>query len=373
MKCDKCNQCGGCGCSKCCPAKYGCDFDIQIDPYDPSTWLFVQNGSIRRVKVPEFNETDTKLSTSYSDANLIYNAEKHTDTISGGQLGNIINVDQLRNVSIDFSLPGHCYEFIYHKWENCGDGCKSQADRWQNFNINSEGALRNGIKYVRGANEYGCPVYLDVPTDTDSYWWGMWRPTDSGNGLEFGYIQPTQVTSLPEDADGNQMAISQDENGRPIYGPVKFPKLFEGAIQFTARKATPLDPNAFYIPNSTDTDEFLVVPDNNTSWRAPADGIISVDYCVNPANQAAGMFEIDVTPMRNTDTWSEAMEAEDSSHSTWTFNTGGQWVSESAHRIILVHKGETMKLHARITTGAGNSGRWRVHAVRATYIPFGLA
>ena len=371
--CDKCNSnpcsCGG-GCK---PAQYSCcDFDIQVDPYDANTWIFRNCNCMRRVKIPKINETDTKLSTNYSNATLIYNAEKHTDIVTGAQLGDIINLDELRNVTIDPSLAGHCYELIYHKWENCGDGCKSQADRWQNFNINSEGAKKNGIRYVRGANEYGCPVYLDIPTDTNSYWWGMWRPTDSGQGLEFGYIQPQHVTDLPKNNDGDYMVISQSANGKPIYGPLKLPNPFEGAYQFTTRVANPSG-STYFLPNSTSTDEFLIVPDSNPNWRAPADGIISVDYCVNPYNQGAGMYEIDVTPMLNTQNWSEAMEYVDSSHSTWTFTTGGQYVSESCHRIILVHKGETMKLHARITTGAGHTGQWRVHAVRATYIPFGLA
>ena len=56
--CDPCNK-------KCCPAKYGCDFDIQIDPFDPSTWIVTSGGAMRKVKVPKSSETDTTLKTDY--------------------------------------------------------------------------------------------------------------------------------------------------------------------------------------------------------------------------------------------------------------------------------------------------------------------
>lgn len=220
--CDKChrNDCDGC-CGKCPVARYDCFFSIAPSPYSESEWVVTWNGMPHRVRIPKISETDTFLSVNPEKATLNYKAERHTDEIRGAQLGDIINLDDLRDVDIDDGLDGHCYEFIFHKWENCGDGCKSLADRWQNFNINSEGAKKNGIRYIRGANAYGCPVYLDIPTDETTYWWGMWRPNDTGTGVEFGYIKPTEVDALPQNEDGATMVLSQDSNGKPIYGPVK--------------------------------------------------------------------------------------------------------------------------------------------------------
>lgn len=216
--CNKCHKPDCCGdrCSR--PAQWDCFFSINADPFDDSTWVISWNGMPHRVKAPVQKNIDTTLSTNYGNSTLNYKAEYHTDTITGEQLGDIINLDELRNVFIDDGLSGSCYELIYHKWANCGDGCKSLADRWQNFNINSEGAKQNGIKYVRGANALGCPVYLDVPTDTGEYWWGMWRPNDTGTGLEFGYIQPIDA-DLPTNSDGEYLVLSQDpDTGRPIFG-----------------------------------------------------------------------------------------------------------------------------------------------------------
>ena len=61
--CYKCSSCGSdpCSCGGCKPAKYGCDFNIMANPYDPSIWNVTINGATTRVKIPKLNETDTKL------------------------------------------------------------------------------------------------------------------------------------------------------------------------------------------------------------------------------------------------------------------------------------------------------------------------
>lgn len=333
---------------------------------------------MHKVKVPKINETDTKLSTNYSNGTLIYNAERHTDIITGEQLGGIINLDYLRNVEIDEGLDGNCYELIFRKWAECGDGCRSAADKWVNFNINSEGALKCGIRYVRGANQYGCPVYLDVPDTVDEYWFGMWRPSSHGDCWEFGYVQPEPVEELPKDEDGNPIVISQMPNGKPVIGPLQIASsLCSKAVKFTARNADPQG-HGFFVNNSVTTQEFLVVPDNDSSWRAPTCGVMIVNYCVNPISQVTGYVkEVDVTCMLDNQTWSDALEAVDSTHSTWGQPVSGDF-SESCSATLIVPKGHTIKLHARDTgdnPSAGmavHSGQWRIHAVKALFIPLDI-
>ena len=96
MTCSICNN-NPCGCNRCDPAKYGCDFQIMANPYDASIWNVTINGATTRVKIPKIAETDTKLSASYTNATLTYNAEKHIDTITGAQLGALINMEDLRD------------------------------------------------------------------------------------------------------------------------------------------------------------------------------------------------------------------------------------------------------------------------------------
>lgn len=370
---NSCNRCNDCcdPCGGCKPAQFGNIFDIQVSPYDPSEWFVTLNGATNKVKVPKLKETDTKLSTDSSTSTLNYKAEAHTDTITGAQLGDIINVKNLRDVKIDDGVDGHCYELIYRKWAECGKGCRSVADKWENFNINTQGAKRAGIRYVRGANEFGCPVYLDVPERENEYWFGMWKP----GGGDFEYVQPQRVDKLPTTEDGKIEVMGQDTNGKPIVGPLNA-SLSINAKEFVARNADPQG-RFFFVPNSTTTQEFLVVPDDEPGWRAPCAGVLMVDYCVNPIGQAAGKGEIDVTIMLDNESWSEDRERYMSSHSTWTWTQGDTDCSESASAARIVPKGRTIKLHARDTGDvpggkydmSKRAGSWRVHAVRSVFIP----
>lgn len=190
MTCNDCNN----PCKKGCkPARYARGF------YDDKC---------------SFQETDTTLSTDYSTATLNYSAERHVDQITGEQLGSLIALPNLRDVNIDYDFDAMCAEFIYHKYGECGDGCMSQEDAWSLFSIDQDGALQNQIRYVRGANTYGCPVFLDVPSNPDEYWYAGWRP----NG-QFGYYQAQEVPELPKDEDGDYLVVSQDPSTKqPIVG-----------------------------------------------------------------------------------------------------------------------------------------------------------
>lgn len=200
MYCNKCGSCGGdpCGCG-CKPAKYGCDFNIMANPYDPSIWNVTINGATTRVKIPKINETDTKLSTNYSSASLIYNAEKHTDIITGAQLGALINMEDLRDT--ETSDADSCDLMVYNPFCNeCGDGCAPKNARWTNYHIPDAGDCEvelddDGYYHVLIKDDCGCirecklPVMADgsiqisyirdsVPDDPDFPWYyGIYNDT----------------------------------------------------------------------------------------------------------------------------------------------------------------------------------------------------
>lgn len=199
MTCDNCFN-NSCGCDPCShPAKYGCDFDIQANPYDASIWNVTINGATKKVKIPKIAETDTKLSTSYSAAALTYNAENHVDTITGAQLGGLINVEDLRDT--ETANADSCDLLVYNPHcSECGDGCKPKNARWKNYHIPDAGDCEvelgdDGYYRVLVKDDCGCirecrlPVMASgstqisyirdsVPDDPDFPWYyGIYNDT----------------------------------------------------------------------------------------------------------------------------------------------------------------------------------------------------
>lgn len=169
------------------------------NPYDPSVWNVSINGATTRVKIPKINETDTKLSTNYTASSLIYNAEKHTDTITGNQLGSLIKMEDLRDA--ETALADSCDLLVYNPYcSSCGDGCKPKNARWTNYHIPDAGDCEieldsDGYYRVLVKDDCGCikecrlPVMADgslaisyirdsVPDDPDFPWYyGIYNDT----------------------------------------------------------------------------------------------------------------------------------------------------------------------------------------------------
>lgn len=167
--CNKCSSCGPdpCSCGGCKPAKYGCDFNIMANPFDASIWNVTINGATTRVKIPKINETDTKLSTNYTSSSLIYNAEKHTDIITGAQLGALIKMEDLRDA--EASDADSCDLMVFNPYcSECGDGCKPKNARWTNYHIPDAGDCEmepddDGFYRVLTKNDCGCIIECRMP------------------------------------------------------------------------------------------------------------------------------------------------------------------------------------------------------------------
>ena len=168
-RCSKCS-CDPCG-GGCRPARYSCDFSISVDPYNPYVWLFDNCGKINRINIPKIPETDTFLRVDFSSASLVYDSERHRDVIDGCNLGEIINLDCLRDVeaydadSCDLLVfdPG-CSE--------CGPGCKPKPAMWRNYHIPDAGDCEiplddDGYYKVLTKDDCGCIVECRLPAKPD--------------------------------------------------------------------------------------------------------------------------------------------------------------------------------------------------------------
>lgn len=166
--CGSCNKCEhdpcSCGCK---PARYKCDFDIQANPYDPSIWNVTICGAMTKVKIPKLNETDTKLSTNYSNRSLIYNAERHTDIITGDQIGALIELKDLRDT--DTANADSCDLLVYNPYcSTCGDGCKPKNAMWKAYHIPDAGECEmelddDGYYRVLIKDDCGCIKECRLP------------------------------------------------------------------------------------------------------------------------------------------------------------------------------------------------------------------
>lgn len=168
-----CNKCSNnpCGCNRCEPARYSCGFDIQPDPYDASTWLVTNCGQLHRVEIPKIAETCTHLSADFSTASLIYNSECGTDNIAGRQLGQLINIDDLRDV--EMPDPDSCDLMVFDPGcTDCGDGCKPKPAMWRNYHIPDAGDCEiplhdDGYYRVLVKNDCGCIKECRLPAVPD--------------------------------------------------------------------------------------------------------------------------------------------------------------------------------------------------------------
>ena len=135
MSCN-CNKCGNdpCSCGGCQPARYSCDFSIEVDPFNPYIWLLNNCGKLSRINIPKIPETCTSLQANFSAASLVYNGECGQDVITGRQLGQLINLDDLRDV--DVADADSCDLMVFDPGcTACGDGCKPKPAMWRKYHI----------------------------------------------------------------------------------------------------------------------------------------------------------------------------------------------------------------------------------------------
>lgn len=189
--CNKCSNCGfdPCGCRGCKPARYSRgDISIAPSPYNASIWMVTIQGATTKVKIPKINETDTKLSTNFTSSSLIYNAEKHTDIITGAQLGSLINLEDLRDT--ESSNADSCDLLVYNPYcSDCGDGCKPKNARWRNYHIPDAGDCElelddEGYYHVLVKDDCGCIKECKLPVMADG-------------SIQISYIRD----SVPDDPD----------------------------------------------------------------------------------------------------------------------------------------------------------------------------
>lgn len=191
-KCDKC-QSNPCSCNKCpkddcaCPEPF---IDLDEVPNKPAVYRVNDNGKTAiwdlRKGIKE-GQTDTSLVTDIIKRLLRFTAERHTDTITASELGAILHLNDLGDVSTKGAENGAM--MVYKKTDKCPEGCYGTSNVWEPFNALDEQA--SSVAYGYGFDANGVPATIQQPANTDQYYNLGWN----GN-RQLSYMQP-QVQSAP--------------------------------------------------------------------------------------------------------------------------------------------------------------------------------
>ena len=112
-------------------------------------------------------ETCTTLSTNPASATLNYEGECSTQTITGRQIGELIKLNDLRDV--DAEHPDSCSMLVWNPHcDYCAEGCTKIGTSWEAYHIPDAGDCtmepdENGFYRVLKKTDCGCIVECKLP------------------------------------------------------------------------------------------------------------------------------------------------------------------------------------------------------------------
>lgn len=148
------------------------------------------------------NQTDTSLVIDLIKRLLVYAAERHTDTITAQDLGAILHLSDIGDVSTKGAANGGM--LVYHQDNNCASGCQGLSNTWEMWNALN--AQTSTATYPMAFNAEGYPVTLQQPTNPNKQYLLGW---DRGN--QVSYITPTKATQAP--ATGGPLYYDEQTGG----------------------------------------------------------------------------------------------------------------------------------------------------------------
>lgn len=288
--CGKCNSCNKCGAS-CCEHKNDCCCNLHLDwvPHtncaisishdNCSDTLDLCPGIKKCQTVTHLNFNDQTGCIEYQNEKYVYTdgTEESLELVCVSDFYPFINVCNLNDVQCA-DLPGNCYEFIYKKDVECGDGCKSKGDHWENWNIFSPGALVDSMDYIRGASADGCPVYLDKPENCSFLIFSPSCEAPTGEWQAWKIPRAEDCEMEPDD-DGYYQVLTLDDCGCPK--ECNLPVIPQGMTALNyQRDSVPDDPDFPWYYGSYNDRINLHLADNAPRYFGKYDLKVTVNYGV---------------------------------------------------------------------------------------------
>lgn len=201
--CDPCDKCHSnpCSCDKCpkdncaCPEPF---IDLDEVPNKPAVYRVNDNGKTAiwdlRNGIRQ-GQTDTTVSINQVLRVLQHFAERHTDTITAQELGAILHLTDLGDVSTKGAEDGAM--MVYKKSDTCPAGCYGTSNVWEPWNALDQDNIVSSATYAYGFNANGQPVTLQQPLNPNQYYNFGWN----GNN-QLSYAQPAEETAPILDSQG---------------------------------------------------------------------------------------------------------------------------------------------------------------------------
>lgn len=204
------NRYGDCDKPCKCPAPY---LGIEQLPDNISVLRFNLDGKRTDydfANLVQQTQTDTTLVVDIINRLLQYTAERHTDSITAAELGSILHLADLGDVSTDDAADGSM--LVYQRNNNCGNGCVGLQDSWKVWN-----ALTNQVSsatYPFAFSAEGKAQVLERPASPNQYYQLGWN---AGNQLSYSQV-PIVDASRVVSSNGQKIALYLDPTTKQIVG-----------------------------------------------------------------------------------------------------------------------------------------------------------
>ena len=176
---------------------------IEPESTDPATLRFNLGGrsvSYDFTSVVNAAETDTSLSVDMTARNLVYNAERHTNTISASTLGGMLHLADIGDV--DATTIKDNAILVYKKDADCSENCDGK-NGW--IGLDPSEAGDSSLDYIMGSDANGEVKSLMPPANSSQFYYMTWAGQNKAS-----WKQPTVAASAPVDGDGKVWRLYLD-------------------------------------------------------------------------------------------------------------------------------------------------------------------
>lgn len=203
--CDICEHCGcpqkQCGCAK--PV-----LEVSRESNTSPALKFNVNGVQTTYDYADLVhdlQTDTSLAIDIAKRVLRFIAERHQDSLTAAELGSILHLGDLGDVSAKGAETGSL--LFYKKDDTCGEGCVGTSNQWEVWSALNRTTDR--LVYAMGFDSTGSPFALRRPTNPNQFYQLGWNAEN-----QLSYTQPAIATAKKP----GDYTLYMDKDTKEIYG-----------------------------------------------------------------------------------------------------------------------------------------------------------